>query len=232
MGGNRLPEAERANDRARATWEKLAAENPRVLQFQSNLAGALSSMSNLQSTASRIGDAEASLNRALAIREKLAEQNAHDIEFRANLADTLVNLGSLQRDKGQATDAQRSYNRARAIQEELLEQNPSVTPLRASLANTLKLLAWLSATCPDAQFRDGPKAVQWATRACDLTDWKDFSALEILAAAYGESANFDAAAKWQTKATDLAPDDQKDIFRSRLKLYQEKKPYRGPATGP
>ena len=33
--------------------------------------------------------------------------------------------------------------------------------------------AWIRATCPQAQYRDGKQAVEAATRACELTDWKN-----------------------------------------------------------
>ena len=48
-----------------------------------------------------------------------------------------------------------------------------------------------------------------------------------LAAAYAEMGDFDSAIKWQSKAIELLSDEKtKEDFRSRLKLYQEKKPYR------
>ena len=34
-------------------------------------------------------------------------------------------------------------------------------------------LAWLLAVCPDAGFRNGTKAVEYGTKACELTDWKN-----------------------------------------------------------
>ena len=48
-------------------------------------------------------------------------------------------------------------------------------------------LAWLLATAPDARFRDGPRAVEHATRACELSGWRDAAALDTLAAAYAET---------------------------------------------
>ena len=33
--------------------------------------------------------------------------------------------------------------------------------------------AWLWATCPDAKYRDGKRAVESATRACELSEWKE-----------------------------------------------------------
>src|SRR6185295_18348466 len=39
-------------------------------------------------------------------------------------------------------------------------------------AGVLNNLAWLLATCPEAQLRDGVQAVQYAERACKVTDHK------------------------------------------------------------
>src|SRR5262245_47540364 len=41
-------------------------------------------------------------------------------------------------------------------------------------------LAWVLATCPDASLRDGKRAVQLATKACELADWEDANDLENL----------------------------------------------------
>ena len=85
----------------------------------------------------------------------------------------------------------------------------------------------LMAACPEAKFRDGKGAVKFATRACELTKWKDPLSLNTLAAAQAEAGDFDAAVKSQKKAIELLTDErQKDDYRSRLALYQAKKPYR------
>ena len=94
--------------------------------------------------------------------------------------------------------------------------------------------AWIRATCPEAKFRDGKKAVEGATRACELSDWKNPSCLETLAAAEAESGDFDAAVKWQARALELVKDDEvKPRFRERLELFGKKQPYRDtpPAVG-
>jgi len=62
--------------------------------------------------------------------------------------------------------------------------------------------------------------------SCELTDWNDADYLDTLAAAYAESGQFDKAVESQEKAIELAPDDEKADFETRLKLYQEGKPYR------
>ena len=50
--------------------------------------------------------------------------------------------------------------------------------------------------------------------------------MAALAAAHAELGEFDKAVEWQTKAIESAPKSQKDQYEQRLKLYQDKKPYR------
>jgi tetratricopeptide (TPR) repeat protein len=96
-------------------------------------------------------------------------------------------------------------------------------------------LAWFLATCPDPKVRDGRRAVAAATRACELTQWKNTDLLDTLAAAHAEAGDFDAAVTWETKALGmLAPDNKKDRenFRARIDLYRAMKPYREGASNP
>ena len=90
--------------------------------------------------------------------------------------------------------------------------------------------AWLWATCPDAKYRDGQRAIASAAHACELTCWKDANSLDVLAAAHAEAGDFDAAIKWQETALELLPDDAGDRSEwvARLELYKAKKPYHVP----
>ena len=87
-------------------------------------------------------------------------------------------------------------------------------------------LAWIYATCPNVQFRDGKKAVDNASKACELTAWKDSNNIGTLAAAYAETGDFEAAVKQVEKAIELTPQKEKADYQSRLDLYKAHKPYR------
>ena len=88
--------------------------------------------------------------------------------------------------------------------------------------------AWLRATCPEARYRDGERAVINATKACELTGWTDVNNISTLAAAYAESGDFDAAIKYQQQTIDLDPNDAEFVKEAneRIAQYREKKPYR------
>lgn len=89
--------------------------------------------------------------------------------------------------------------------------------------------AWLLATGTKDGLRDGARAVELASRACELTQWENPAYLDTLAAAYAEKGDFSAALKWQELAVKLSdnepPDVQTDI-KSRIALYEKKEPYR------
>jgi WD40 repeat protein len=91
-------------------------------------------------------------------------------------------------------------------------------------------LAWLQATSSVADLRNGARAVEFATNACEVTNWKNADYVNTLAAAYAEVGDFDSAVKWQKEAinllTEKEPSNWQAEFEERLKLYQSGKPYR------
>jgi tetratricopeptide (TPR) repeat protein len=95
---------------------------------------------------------------------------------------------------------------------------------------SLNNLAWFWATCPEEKHRNGAKAIEYATRACELTNWENVSYVDTLAAAYAEADDFDSAVKWQKKAIELITEENpvqwRIEFTERLELYQSGKAYR------
>jgi tetratricopeptide (TPR) repeat protein len=93
-------------------------------------------------------------------------------------------------------------------------------------ATSLDLFAWLLATCPNEEFRDGERALVLASRACERSSWKEPDFIETLAAAFAESGDFEQALKWQKKAI-ASFGEARDGTRSRLRAYEQGQPYRG-----
>lgn len=89
-------------------------------------------------------------------------------------------------------------------------------------------LAWLQATAPAKEARNGQEAVKAATRACEMTNWRRAVYLDTLAASYAETGNFASAVEYETRALKtgfISREDRKD-FDARLARYVERKPFR------
>jgi serine/threonine-protein kinase len=125
-------------------------------------------------------------------------------------------LGQVLQQQGRYAEAAQAYLGA-------IKALPGWAPACDSLARLL-------ATCPDDKVRDGKRAVEYATTACEQTGWKNPLYLDTLAAAYAEAGQFEAAVRYQTRV--LEDPALKDEFRTaaekRLELYRQKKPFRDP----
>jgi tetratricopeptide (TPR) repeat protein len=71
-------------------------------------------------------------------------------------------------------------------------------------AGTLNNIARILSTCSDAEFRDGPRAIQLAEQANKLSDGKNPFFVRTLAAAYAETGRFNDAINAAQRALDLA----------------------------
>ena len=102
-------------------------------------------------------------------------------------------------------------------------------------------LARILGTCFEDHFRNGKWAMAEATRACELTRWRDPDCLDTLAAACAEVGDYDAAMKWQTQAIKLVRQNVRSLlqqkatsfggrrgigFEDRLVFYKSKRPTR------
>ena len=130
-------------------------------------------------------------------------------------------------DRGLAEVAKDEYDKAISDFESAIRIAPNFSPAYNNLA-------WQFATCPVIAIRDGRKAVEYATQACQLSQWGNVRQISTLAAAYAEAGDFNNAVKWENKILerpDLAPKETA-IARERLALYQARHPYHREPNGP
>ncbi len=80
-------------------------------------------------------------------------------------------------------------------------------------------LAWLYATCDDPKFRNPAEALQHATRAVELTQWKEPNFTDTLAEAYYLSGQFADAVKTQTRTLAMAPANTE--FQQHMARYRK-----------
>jgi Flp pilus assembly protein TadD len=98
--------------------------------------------------------------------------------------------------------------------------------LEPTFPNPYRHLAWLQATCPQPEYRDGAAAVANATRAIELAAGKPVEWFATLAAAHAEAGNFDEAIKVQTKCQDESTPETAVKWQVQLDLYRANQAFR------
>jgi tetratricopeptide (TPR) repeat protein len=141
------------------------------------------------------------------------------VALKPDSVDAQVNLGQFLSAGGQSLEAANHFEAA-------LKQRPDSPPALAGLA-------WIRATAADASLRDPAEAVRLAERAASLTNRRDLSVLDALAAAYAASNRFEDAVLTVESAMDLAQaaglSQAVGTLRQRLALYQQHQLYRMPS---
>jgi tetratricopeptide (TPR) repeat protein len=167
---------------------------------------------------------EAFNNRGNAYRSKREFDSAiADYDVAIKIAPT---RGLYHRNRGNVLMDKRDYERALASFNEAVR-------LDAKDADAADSAAWLMATAPDAKLRNGKRALELARKACELTEWKNGSYVDTLAAAYAETGNFAEAIRHQQLALANTEFDQAEgrNARNRLALYKKNRPNRLRAAG-
>jgi len=101
--------------------------------------------------------------------------------------------------------------------------------LGASNADAFNNLAWILATNPDGQLRDGPEAVKLARKACDLSTNQVPEYLGTLDASYAEAGRFEEAIATARRARAAFVEKKQpglaEMAQERLSLYARRKPF-------
>ena len=138
------------------------------------------------------------------------------LQIEPRLPKIHTNFGNALRLKGDFRRAIQEYERAIALD-----------PQSVSAHNNL---AWILATCADANLRDGAKAVALASRADKLAHGQNAIVLHTLAAAYAQAGDFPAAVATAQSALSLATARRDTVLeaasRREIELYQAGSTYR------
>jgi tetratricopeptide (TPR) repeat protein len=176
------------------------------------------------------------------------QNNPADAESRAGLGRILAGRGNYSEAASQFSEAVRLapqpenyFNLGVTLSLQGL-RNEAAQRFRDTLQHApdhvgaLNELAWLLATSPEPELRDGQEAVRNAARAAQLTGNKQPMVLGTLAAAYAESGQFEEAAKTARTARDLAEAAGMKAVAEKnselAELYAKGKPYRQSASPP
>ncbi|MEX0676821.1 MAG: tetratricopeptide repeat protein [Pirellulales bacterium] len=186
-------------------WERAAHSYQNALNLEPDHALAKRSLARTRLWLDTKSDPEITLR-------KLVELEPGDAVAHAQLASLL--LGKKNR-----PEAAKHYREALRLQPELSFETRTYT-----WANNL---AWLLATSPESELRDGPEAVRLAKLACQIAQDNDPGALDTLAAALAEVGRFQEAIEACKRAIELAPEQAKLVksVKDRLKLYEASQPY-------
>ncbi|OQX27135.1 MAG: hypothetical protein BWK80_06860 [Desulfobacteraceae bacterium IS3] len=145
--------------------------------------------------------------------DKAVDDYSKAIEINPKNDTAYINRGNAYYNKGEYDKAIDDYNKA-------IEINPKND-------RGYNGISWLLATCPDAKYRNGAKAIEFAKKAIELNP-NIYEFGDTLAAAYAEAGQFDEAVKAQEKTIEMLGEKIKDIpeFKERLNLYKVGKPWR------
>lgn len=97
-----------------------------------------------------------------------------------------------------------------------IEQYGKILEIEPKNAMVMNDLAWIFAGTKDNKLRNPQQAVEYAQKACELTDYQDPSILDTLAKAYASAGNFEEAVTVLEKALKLADSANKSELAKKI----------------
>ncbi|MCC9657871.1 tetratricopeptide repeat protein [Rhodopirellula sp. JC737] len=159
------------------------------------------------------------------------------IDMLSGVLDRDPNNASVLRSRGDAYLAVGDHAEAIADYEKALtnldEDNEGDAIILPSVLNNL---AWVLATSPKDDVRNGARSLELGLRAVELTKEEEAHILSTLAAGYAETGDFENARKWSEKAVEAAKKEieegadeesvQINQLQEELDSYKSEKPWR------
>ena len=159
----------------------------------------------------------------------------------------IANRSAALRGKGDALLSLGRHGEAVECYEESLELGGKFRELEESEGaeevskpddGALNNLAWVLATSPKDDVRDGKRAIELATLAAEVTEFKQAHILSTLASGYAENGDFENAIKWIEKAIKInkkegeeavdktQTDTQRESLHKEFESYKNEEPWR------
>ena len=190
-----------------------------ALQYQKKFSEAARQYRQALALNPRYLEALNNLSVALFETGQIEEAMAHvqkAVQIDSTRPEAYLNLGTFYKRAGRTAEAMHAFRRG-------LRHAPEDTRLAYQLA-------WLLATAPETELRNGKEALRLAKTVCEKTGYRSPGALEALAAAHAENRQFDDALQIGARAYQLADSSGRKKLagqiQARLQLYKIKKPYR------
>ena len=108
--------------------------------------------------------------------------------------------------------------------ENALQDFTKATELAPRYLLALQNKAWLLTICEQKDLRDPNAAIEAAKAVCEITEYESVSDLTLLAAAHAAAEEFEEAIGWQEKAIEKATEEQSEVSKKILELYQDERP--------
>ncbi len=125
--------------------------------------------------------------------------------------------GDARKSQGQYASAISDYRKAAALE-------------GRNQADGHARLAFVLACCKVEEHRDYRAAIRHARTRCEMTGYRDWLSLALLATTYAQADRFREATYWQAECLKLAPFAELEDLQKRLDLYQQNKPFYSKAS--